>query len=358
MLDKIVSLTKKLILIPSEPHKKNALDEILNLSLSYMKNYTVENFSHNGFKSALVYNVSKRPKKFKIVLNAHLDVVPGKPLNYKPTLKGNKLYGVGSMDMKASVACLIMAFKEVADKVSYPLALQLVTDEEIGGYNGTKYQVDKGVRADFVIAGEPTNFDIVNKAKGVLIAKISAKGKTAHGAYPWRGQNAIMIINEFLNNLRKKFPIPKKEAWVTTVNVSTIETDNISSNKIPDQCSVTLDIRFVPTDAQKIVQSLKKLLPKGASIEILVNEPPLDTDSSNIYIEKIKTITSFLIKKPVRVRGANGTSDARHFARKGNMGIEFGPIGGGIGSDLEYTDITSLEKYYTIISDFLMSLDK
>lgn len=357
MKDKIVSFTKKLISIPSDPQNKKALDEILDFTLSNLQDYTIENFLSNGFRSALVYNVPNRPKKFKIIFNLHLDIIPGKPVNYKPKLKGNKLYGVGSMDMKASVACLVMAFREVAKKVSYPIALQLVTDEEIGGYYGTKHQVDSGVRADFVIAGEPTNFDIVNKAKGVLNVKVTTKGKTAHGAYPWRGQNAIMLMNEFLNNLKQKFPVPKIEAWVTTVNVSTIETENVSLNKIPDQCVVGLDVRFVSKDSKNIVNDFKKLLPKNAVMEIIVNEPPLDTDSSNVYIEKLKQITSTVVKKPVIVRGANGTSDARHFARKGNMGIEFGPIGAGIGSDTEYVDIISLKKYYDIICNFLLSVE-
>lgn len=357
-MNKIISLTKKIISIQSVPENKKALDEILNISLSYLKGYTAEIFSCNGFKSALIYNSPKRPKKFKILFNVHLDVIPGKAKNYKSKLKGNRLYGVGSMDMKASAACLIMAFKDIAKDVSYPLAIQLVTDEETGGYYGTKYQVDKGVRADFVIAGEPTNFDIVNKAKGVLQVKIIAKGKTAHGAYPWRGQNAIMLMNEFLNSLKNKFPIPTKEEWITTVNVSTIETDNVSLNKIPDQCSVGLDIRFISNDSKSIVRDLQKLLPKNTEMKIIEHESPLDTSDKNIYILKLKEITAQTIKKTARVRGANGTSDARHFAKKGGNGIEFGPIGGGIGSDDEYSDITSLKKYYDIITEFLLSLNK
>ena len=108
------------------------------------------------------------------------------------------------MDMKANVACLMTVFKDVADKVNYPLGLQLVTDEEIGGFHGTKYQIEKGVRAEFVVVGESTDLNIKNRAKGILWAKISAKGKTAHGAYPWRGENAIWKMNEFLNCLKRQ----------------------------------------------------------------------------------------------------------------------------------------------------------
>ncbi|MEK7175486.1 MAG: hypothetical protein AAB693_01635, partial [Patescibacteria group bacterium] len=60
----------------------------------------------------------------------------------------------------------------------------------------------------------------------------------------------------------------------------------------------------------------------------------------------------------VRLRGANGSSDVRHFARINCAGIEFGPVGGNIGSDQEWVDIPSLEKYYQTLIIFLLDVDK
>lgn len=334
------------------------MEQVLEVALKYLKGFTVERFTHNGVPSVLVYNTPKRPKKFRLILNGHLDVVPGKPYQYVPTIKGKKLYGVGSMDMKANVACLVFAFKELASKVSYPLALQLTTDEEIGGFNGTKYQVDQGVRADFVLAGEPTNFDIVHEAKGVSWLRISAVGKTAHGAYPWRGDNAILKINQFLYRLQKIYPTPKQQAWVTTVNISSISTSNKSFNKIPDDCILEIDTRFIAKDSKSFLPKIQKLLPKGCSLEVVTNEPALFTPKTNEFVQLLSTITARVIKKNIVLRGAQGTSDARHFARVGGQGIEFGPIGGDIGSDHEWVDLPSLAKYYEILKEFLLQLAK
>lgn len=358
MVTDIVSLTKKFISIPSTPDNTQALEEILELALSYLQEYTVERFEHNGAKSVLIYTAKKRPKKFKVILNGHLDVIPAKEQQYIPRVRGSRLYGAGSMDMKANAACLIAVFQELAKNVTYPLALQLVTDEEVGGFDGTKYQIQKGVRADFVIAGEPTNFDIVHKAKGILQIKIIAKGKTAHGAYPWRGENAIGKMNEFLNVLKKKYPVPDTEKWATTVNVSRIETSNQSFNKIPDDCIAWLDVRFIPEDAKSIKKNIRQLLPKGFRCEVIVFEPSLLTDGHNSYIELLKKNIQYVISKTVRMRGAHGSSDARHFSRMNCPGIEFGPIGGGIGSDCEWVDIPSLEKYCQILKGFLLSVKK
>jgi len=356
MLNTIISLAKKFIFLKSTQDNKEALKEILDLALSNLEGHTIERFERNGIKSALVYNTKKRPKKFKIILNGHLDVIPGKQHQYIPQIKGNKLYGVGSMDMKANLACLIMLFHELANKISYPLGLQLTTDEQIGGFDGAKYQVEKGVRADFIIAGEPTNFDLVHKAKGILQVKISAQGKAAHGAYPWAGENAIWKMNEFLNVLQKKYPVPDHEIWTTTVNVSRVETANKALNKIPDDCSIWLDVRFVPKEAKTTKDTIEKLLPKGFMCEVITHELAMFTDENNKFLKLLKKEVQQATDKTVRLRGAHGSSDARHFARVHCPSIEFGPIGQGIGSDDEWVDIPSLKKYCQILKNFLLDV--
>jgi succinyl-diaminopimelate desuccinylase len=356
MLDEIIDLSKKFISIKSNSDNSAELDQILEIALDNLKGFTVERFENKGSKSLLIYNMPTRPAKFKVILNGHLDVVPGRNDLYQPIINGDMLSGVGSMDMKASVACLTMVFKEVAKTVSYPLALQIVTDEEIGGFNGTKYQIDEGVKADFVIAGESTGLNIANQAKGILQVRISCTGKTAHGAYPWRGENAIWKMNKFLNTLSEEYPIPKEQGWFTTLNLSMVNTTNSSFNKIPDDCEVALDIRYIPNDADTILDKIKSLLPEGFKLEINEFEPALFVDKSNEFLKMLKTITEQVTKKEVLFYGAQGSSDARHYTRVAIDGVEFGPIGQNIGSDDEAVSIKSLDQYCQILKNFLMSL--
>src|SRR3989344_821989 len=213
MLQQILTLTKDLISIPSVKEKPQALKDVLERSLQEVSEYTIERFEKNGVLSALVYLGQVRPKRFKVILNAHLDVVPGREEQYKPSEKDGRLYGRGTIDMKAAGAMEILVFKELAKTVPYPLGLQLVTDEEIGGMNGAKHQMEEGVLCDFMIAGEPTDFGVNNKAKGVVWATVKATGKTAHGAYLWNGKSAVWILHQFLTKLKRAFPVPKKETW-------------------------------------------------------------------------------------------------------------------------------------------------
>lgn len=355
-LNKILSLSKDFIKIESISENSKALEEILDLALLNLKGFTIEIFNKNGVKSALIYNTDKRPKKFNVILNGHLDVIPGE--EYKPTIVDDKLYGVGSMDMKVNVACLIMVFKEVAKKVDYSLALQLVTDEQTGSLCGTKYQVEKGVRANFVIAGETTNFNIVNKAKGVIWMKILTKGETAHSAYPWKGENSIWKMNEFLNKLKKKYPLPHNEAWKSTMNVSHIETSNDSFNKIPDNCEIWLDVRYIPEDKVAILDQLKSLIPKGFSMSIVFEESPLFVDENNRYVKALQSSAKNVIAHKISLYSAHGTSDTTYYTRVGCPAVEFGPIGATGNIEDEYIDIPSLKIYYQILIKFLLGLKK
>lgn len=352
----IITLTQKLISVPSIKDDLKTLSEVLAVADKYLKGFKSKTFTSNGVPSIIYYNTSKLPKRFKLILNAHLDVVPGNAEQYMTSVKGDKLYGRGTNDMKAAAAVEILTFKEMAKKVKYPLGLQLVTDEEIGGFNGTGYQIEKGIRADFVIAGEGSNLDINNMSKGVLWIKLKVKGKTAHAAYLWNGENANSKLNLVLNRILKKYPIPKKEVWKTTVNVAKLYSENQTFNKVPDYAEAWLDIRYIPDDMDTIVTNIKKLLPKGVETEVVVKDVPHFTKSDNKYIDILKKSINEIIGKTPKVSKKHGANDVRHFNKFGCDGVQFGPSGEGLHTDNEWVSIKSLDQYYKILKDFLLSL--
>lgn len=356
MLRRIILLSKQLISIPSTKENPKKLEKVLDTAKKELQEFMIEEFEKDDIRSIIVYNSKTRPKKFKLVLNAHLDVVPAKENQYKPYEKVGKLYGRGAYDMKAAAAVEILVFKELAEKVKYPLALQLVTDEEVGGFKGTKHQIDQDVRADFVIAGENTDLTIINRAKGIVWAKITTKGSTAHGAYPWLGKNAVVKMNMVINQLLKDYPIPPNEVWRTTVNISTIETSNKTNNKVPDDCTLTLDVRYVPEDKEKIISCLKKFENGDTKVEIMLQESCYFTNKNNLHIKLLNSSLKKVMGKESFILPHHGGSDIRHYNKVGCNGIEFGPKGAGHHTDNEWVDIKSLEDYYNILKDFLLKI--
>jgi succinyl-diaminopimelate desuccinylase len=353
----IVTLAKELIAIPSVSGDVEKSVEALEFVKKELPDFLFTPFVSESFPSLLYTNNSRETKKFKIILNAHLDVVPH--VEYKSHEKEGRLYGRGVLDMKAAAAVMILLFKDLAKTLSYPLGLQLVTDEELGGYNGTRYQVSQGVRADFAIMGEcNSNFQIANQAKGVKFIKLKIKGISAHAAYPWHGKNAIWEMYRVLEPLMEAFPIPEKEIFETTVTITKIETENGTNNKTPDSCVAYLDVRFIEQDKETIFDKIRSLLPEDVIVEPINLWPPLFVDPENIYIKQLRKITTERIGKDLPLRFAHATSDAPFFSAYGCAAVEFGPIGKYPHQAEEWVDIQSLVDYYEILKTFLLQIDK
>ncbi|MFN5342937.1 MAG: M20 family metallopeptidase, partial [Roseiflexaceae bacterium] len=228
-----------------------------------------------------------------------------------------------------------------------------VSDEEIGGFDGTLLQVEQGVRADFVISGETTQFNVVHQAKGIVWLKVHAQGVPAHGAYPWRGQNALSMLTEAWQRIATAFPVPTHEAWVTTVNLARIETSNVAFNKVPDEAHMWLDVRCVPADAHTVVARIREYVGATCRVEVIANEPALDVPATHPDIVRLQAAVASVRGAPAPLSAAMGSSDARHFTHVGCAGVEFGPVGGGIGSDEEWTSVVGLTDYAAIMRHFL-----
>lgn len=353
----ILDFLKQLIVVESVDTKKEKLQEVIDVAVKQLDGFTIERFNQNDHPSVLAYVSNKRPEKFKVIFNAHLDVVSGRSDQFIPVERDGKLYGRGTNDMKGGAAVEILIFKELAKILPYPIALQLVTDEEIGGYDGTQLQIKNGVHAEFVIAGEPTNYGINNKAKGIIWMNVKTKGIVAHGAYQWKGESAILKMKKALDAIEKEFPALTKEEWRTTINIAKLETSNSTYNKVPDDCMMKLDIRFIPEDWKTIREKVEKMF-AGMGLEFLEFEPPQLTDENNIFVKSLQKATAAVIHKPAAIISKHGGSDIRHYNGVNEDGVTFGPIGEGLHSDNEWVDIKSLSEYYSILKEFLLNLAK
>jgi succinyl-diaminopimelate desuccinylase len=165
--ERFLTTACELLAVPSTFDRPDDLSRALDLVLGFVgPGFTVERFESNSKPSALVYHGAQR-SHFRVILNAHLDVVPAPPYQFQPRREGDRLYARGAQDMKLSALALAQVFREQAGRLPYPIALQLVTDEEVGGWDGTLHQLEQGVHGEFVIIGEHSGLDIVTESKGI-----------------------------------------------------------------------------------------------------------------------------------------------------------------------------------------------
>lgn len=124
----------------------------------------------------------------------------------------------------------------------------------------------------------------------------------------------------FLEIFRQTFQNPGENMWQTSYNLASIETPDYGYNKIPDSCSIKIDIRYIPEDAAGIQKKLTDILPSDFCLEIYAFEPPFFTEKNHPDIQRLCKCVEKQNGMIPRIYGANGTSDARHF---GTHGIEF-----------------------------------
>jgi succinyl-diaminopimelate desuccinylase len=358
MTDKILELTKKLMDIHSTKEHPEELDRALDVIKAEINgDFQMEEFESNETRSILVHNAEKGTKNFKIIFNAHVDIVHGSRKQFTNYEKDGKLYGRGGYDMKAAAAVMTLVFKKLARNLPYPIALQVVTDEEIGGFNGTHYQLKKGVRADFTITGDcGSNLNIVSEAKGIMWLKIHATGKKAHGAYLWRGENALWKIHNALASLHKVFPVPSEEAWITTMNLAKIETDNSTFNHVPEGATAYLDFRFIPEDEKTIMEKIISAITPDIEIETLFCNSPEYIAPDNPFVKKLQAAKEEVTGEKAELISLHAPSDIRHYNDFGCVGVGFGALGAHQHANDEWVDIQSLKGYYRTLEQFLLSI--
>lgn len=355
MLEEILSLSKVLIAVPTVTGDEKSLDLAVEIAYQDLYDFNVKQYTHKGISSLLYYNTPSVPDRFRILMSTNLDVVSAHESQFQPRIIGERLYGRGAYDIKAATAAMILAFKEMAKKVDYPLGLQIVADGEYDSQS-IKHQIEEGVRADFVISAIPTNMAISHMSKGMLWMKVRTTGKGSHGASPWVGENAIWKMKPFLDKLEKAYPVPKEESWTTTVNLAKITTTNREFNNVPDNCEVLLDIRYIPEDEETIIDKIQSLVPEGFETEIVLNDQSEFTSTENAEfialcdsIEKVTGEKAKIIKK-------HYADSVRYFKPFGGKGASFGPRGGNEHTSDEWVDIKSVSQYYQILKDFLSSV--
>jgi len=120
-----------------------------------------------------------------LLFSSHIDtaaVAPGWETDpFTPYIEENKLYGLGSYDMKGGLVASIMAARclmELGIQLKGDVLIESVVDEEFGGANGTVAGRARGFDADAVIIPEPTNLALYPAARGGALWRVTFRGTT------------------------------------------------------------------------------------------------------------------------------------------------------------------------------------
>ena len=321
-------------------------------------------------RSNLLVRLSPRGEvRHRVLLAPHMDTVgePAYALQLTPVVRDGRIYGRGACDTKGSVAAFFQSLLNVAASGPRPnhteiLFVGLIDEENM--QLGSRHFAQHGPQGDLAIVGEPTGLEIVTAHKGDVWLRLRTTGRSAHGATPHRGKNAVTAMARIVLALETEYAaeLAARPAHPRlgrpTVNVGRIDGGR-QPNIVPAECTIDIDRRTLPGETEagvrrEIIALLRRHGLK-ASYDNLRTSPcePLDTCPD---LALVRSLTRAAGRKGTR--GVHYFTDAAPLAAGGTPSVVFGP--GDIAqahTEREWLAISQLEKSIQILERFLRALD-
>ena len=271
-----------------------------------------------------------RDDRPSLMLCGHLDTVPteGYEEPYMPHEQDGRIYGRGSCDMKAGLACYLEVVRLLQDAdvgLSGSLILCGVADEE-WQMIGSREIGRNGPFADQCIIGEPSDLAVCPAHKGQFGLFIRTFGKAVHSSIPEQGENAIERMAQVVNalsdyNEELALREPHPLCGHGTYSPGVIRGGDLAS-AVPDFCELEIDRRLLPSDMSKdvckdIARRLEPLKQEDPGFRYELSEPSWDIPANDLpvgspVVQSLLNASVELTGQPEEVRSFPGATDAPH----------------------------------------------
>jgi acetylornithine deacetylase len=316
-----------------------------------------------------------------LLLSGHIDTVPKgfAPWIHEPfgaERDGGRLYGRGSMDMKAGIASSLFvaaALRDLRIRLRGDLLIESVVDEEFGGVNGTLAGRLRGFNADAAIIGEPSGLRICPAQRGGRIAHITFSAPGDIFADAQSGCGAVGQLRRFLQALpdfeairRRNAPMHEMYAHLqerAPVSVTSISTGPWGASEpiaIPSTCRVELYWQAAPGEAQEAVERdffewLRTVFPDPPRVEFPIRWLPGSTipATAPLVCELRASATEVLGREPL-IHGLEAPCDMYVFHQAfATPAVLWGPLGAGAHQPDEYVETESLIQSTEVLLRFV-----
>lgn len=305
----------------------------------------------------------------RLLLNGHMDTVgvEGMRAPFAAEVRGDRLYGRGAYDMKASLAAMVEAARIVVGRglPAGELVLAFVADEEhasIGTANLVRHH-GPGL-ADAAIVTEPTALEVCVAHKGFVWARIETSGRAAHGSLHAEGDDAIVRMAHVLAALDRldRETLPRRTHPLlgrASVHASTIE-GGLGLSTYPDRCEVVVERRTLPGESDEAIRAeLEDLLVEARAVspgltgrvELMFSRPPLEVRPDAPIIHTLVEAVRAVRGQPPRLTGLSPWFDAALLAGAGIPTVLFGPAGAGAHAAEEWVEIPSVVTCAEVLAD-------
>ena len=312
-----------------------------------------------------------------LMLNGHMDTIPpeGRDLisPFSGVIRNGKVYGLGCLDMKASLTAYIFAVKALIDagiKLKGKLTLAFVVDEESGACSpyGTQYLLDSGIVPKACFIGEHGSQYVRTAQRGGYRFKIITKGEAVHtGVSAWErgevGHNAVVDMAKIIEALQG-LEIPYKQSKMfegrrPMFTFPTKITGGVAMNVVPSTCEAYGDVRLLPgnSEAQVKILMIERLQKLGIPYEIqdLIYVPAVEIDPHDPVVLSLQKAAKSVLGYVPEAKVSGPATDGWMLVKRDIPTIMgFGPDGGGEHGRGEWVDLSSLEKITEVYAKFIV----
>jgi len=293
---------------------------------------------------------------------------------FTPTVIGDRVYALGSSDMKGGIAAILEAVNRFLDRSEGKAAnkgalhIALAADEE-GLSRGTYKMLQEGLKADMAIMAECRFNKIAVGFRGRYSMIADVRGVSAHASrYPSIGRNAVIDAAKLAIAVEqlptKRDPAVGAGTWC----VRHIEGGVKNTLTVPDKCGVFIDRYVVPGETLngcvEQVLSAAESIGIGGSVE--VNPSKRDTPfMEGFAVSEEHPLVLSLRRHFKDVTGYDAgleidqsVCDANYLAVLGGIPTAtFGPSGEGFHGPNEFGSIREIEQatdiYVRVIEELL-----
>jgi succinyl-diaminopimelate desuccinylase len=268
------------------------------------------------------------PVKPAVILAGHLDTVPLQESDFPARRENGRVFGRGASDMKGALAVMIELWNNL-DREELPVELvEVFYDREEGpiAENGLLPLLEKRPdlkRARLALCLEPTDLALQLGCCGSMHATLTFKGRSAHSARPWQGENAIhkagALLTHLQNAQRREIHIGEL-TFYEVMSVTRIE-GFTGRNVVPARADLNVNFRFAPgRTLESAEDELEKLARQfGAECRVTDRAPSGPVILDNELLQEFRALTA----APLEAKQA--WTDVAQLAAHGIPAANFGP---------------------------------
>ncbi|WP_018933962.1 M20 family metallopeptidase [Gracilibacillus lacisalsi] len=366
----MLNMLEQLVNIDSGSYDKAGVDKVgaVMKQLYQQIDFEVEEVKQEEAGNHLIIRKKNvDPSKPTILILTHMDTVfeKGTARERPFHINGNRAYGPGVIDMKASLVSVYYAMKALLKHKKAAVEqveILLTSDEEIGSPTSRALIEKHAQNKKFALVMEPArkNGAIVSARRGKGLYKLEVIGKAAHsGIEPEKGRSAI---EELAYKIIQLYDITDEEEGIH-VNVGLIE-GGTSVNTVSDHATAQIDVRFrTQEQAEEIKEQIAAIMANtevdGTKVKIEgdINRPPMEkTEQTEKLLRIIKRVGDEL-DIFIKDTETGGGSDASFTSALGIPTVDgLGPIGGRAHRESEYLELESFVPRTTLLAHVIAEL--